>query len=255
MTVASLFAKRDEHLHIRALFFKEMDERPSTFFFSEFYASIYAPLSTAKQNLLKRRKNNSFASLKKAAEEQAFSFSGKALICADPTRDIIDYIDGRDFSMVLQFFSLSHNVFFWLFFPSFLLKSHPLSPPFFMFQVMFESRQLDNLDESVIQRVFKWDTPTLAIAHQALQTVEPAIGVLIDKAAVYGENLTRVLFLYQGAAHEEFALHTALNAPTTIQVTILSSKPAFENVGPRQDHRENIQVIESGTKKKPKTEN
>jgi len=186
VTVSSLFKSDHEIMHVRSLIYKEIDDRPSTFFFSEFYSAVYTPF--AKGKLLKK---NNLAYMKQSAESMGMKFEAKTLVSSDPIADVTSYIEQREFNLVL----------------------------FEAYQSFEDSRSL------IVEKVFDWDIPSLSVARHSILNTTNASGIIIDKSRVVKDTIEKILVIYTGKEFEHFVLKTALQIRSHVQISILSSVP------------------------------
>jgi hypothetical protein len=206
VSVSGIFGKVSEPHNVRALFIKEIDDRPSTFFFSEFYTAVYAPIDIAKGKILKKK--DKFSGLKQKAEEMGVTFEVRNLICTKPAEDVVDYISQREFNVVL-------------------------------FEAM---RNVENPGNGLMDRVFDWDTfPSLSIAKHAILNVDSAVGIIVDKVALYNEKIGKVLVVFTGEPYETFALDTVSSLGPNFAITVITNqKDLSESIG---NVPNNIEII------------
>jgi hypothetical protein len=173
--VASLLNDAAANITLRLLMVKEVSDRPSSYFFADIYHKPAA----------KKRHRKGLAGIKSRAEKSGMELETKILVSADPPADVSSYVEERDFCMVM--FELRKDV-----------EHHT--------ETNFLNRSIHTIEE-----VFDWSTASAKIVHSALDHIHSAIAVLIDKGSNVPEKVQKILFVYTGKPHENYALTTMLS--------------------------------------------
>eukprot|EP01114_Cavostelium_apophysatum_P020186 TRINITY_DN6698_c0_g3_i1.p1 TRINITY_DN6698_c0_g3~~TRINITY_DN6698_c0_g3_i1.p1 ORF type:complete len:757 (-),score=198.52 TRINITY_DN6698_c0_g3_i1:9-2279(-) len=197
---SSLFMHVKENLVVKTIFLTEISDRPSSYFFSEFYSTFQAaPVVGGRQRkgvLLEMHRN--------AKEAGINNLETKNLASADIAAEVSEYVASHNNSMVMFDMHIS---------PS--LKKAPS---------MMHSDMRASISaamDSGVQKVFSFGAAE-ALITTAIKRVAAPISILIHKTSDMFDKVDRVLFLYTGAEHERTALEYITSIKLPVVVTVVT---------------------------------
>jgi len=102
--VMDLFRPKKEHVDVKALLLKEVDDRPSTYFFAELHKT------KDDINHLTKKTRAPLLEFKESLEHNNAAFNTKTLITANAPFDVCEYLHREDISLAI--FELKQDIVF-----------------------------------------------------------------------------------------------------------------------------------------------
>jgi len=209
--VSTLFFPKNEQTVVKALTIQEIGDRPSEYLSAEFKRKRQEGLLTKKAEKAKLE----FGGLKSVVEERGGSFSFRVLNTSNPPLDVTDFVELRDYSVVL--FEIHQ-------------KQEPIDPNLL-------ERSLDKLEKT-----FTVDDANSQIVVHGINNISCAVAVLVDKSAPINDKIESILFVWTGRENEGYALTfvRSLISDTRYRVSVATKDASFADT---HEIKENIEIL------------
>jgi len=221
----NLFSGMREGFYVKALMMNEISDRPSSYFFSEYYSMIQDMPLTKGTKLGK-----TFLTVKNNAKQLGLNMDIKNIASSDLTQDVARYCTNHACNLLL--FNLMYDV---------EIRETNQDTSFSLTQ------SISTMQDKVVQTVLTYD-PTAKVIESTMSRVSCAVGVLVYKRdamkAIGTEPLQRVLALITAPTsdHESLVL-AVLTKSKNVAITILTS--ADSEVTQIMQGRDNVTIIPS----------
>jgi len=214
--VIGMFRPKNGQLAVKGVLVREIDDRPSTYFFAEIRKG------REDLSLLTKKKKTPLLGLKESLQEKNSTFDTKTIVTATAPYDVCVYLGEEEFGVCL--FELKHEV----------VNRQPLGA--------FIRRKLRK-----IESVFDWDTSSARIANYCIENASCPVAILVDKVGI-PSALEQLLFVYTGKPYEDYALHIfqniLINEPE-VRVTVITDMADFAEKNHVQSETVRIQFFQS----------